>query len=90
MSETSKYSYFEEKILEYVDNGKDKYAYDMMVDLPLEFTPVFYPEPCTLKSAICEIHLLSCEIHQILYVDFRVNLPSHLPLIFSHFLSNQL
>ena len=34
MSETSKYSYFEEKILEYVDNCKDKYGYDMMVDLP--------------------------------------------------------
>ena len=34
MSETSKYSYFEEKILEYVDNCKDKYGYDIMVDLP--------------------------------------------------------
>ena len=34
MFETSKYIYFEEKILVYVDNGKDKYGHDMMVDLP--------------------------------------------------------
>ena len=85
MSETSKYSYFEEKILEYVDNCKDKYGYDMMVDLPWNL-------PCishwTLYPEIYPEIRYTWNLPDFIY-GFQGKFTLEFTLTSSHFLSNQ-
>ena len=83
MCETSKYSYFEEKILIYVDNGKDLLMTWWLI-YPAIY-PEFYPDPCTHKSALKsagfhrEIRRISREIRRISYADFRAISPEIYP-----------